>query len=256
MINAFKKHKKEFEMGTIGVLASLSLYGFLRYLVAPLIRKIWINKVEGLENIPVKGPVVIASNHESYFDFICFWAISPRRIQYLAAEKFYKSKFWRPIMVATGQIKVERESKDKKKVHERAHDILKNEGVLGIFPEGTRTRTGELGKAFTGVTKFALKARVPIIPVGMIGAFHAWPPHKKLPSLKKVSIKIDKPIFHHDHYDKEHTEALLRHLTDELMMTIGKLTGKEYKHHYKLLSGPKEDKGKIIEGKIISEKNT
>lgn len=249
--NKIKEKQRELELGVFGVLVSSLLYLFLRYIVAPLIKLIWIKKVEGLENIPKNGPIIIASNHESYLDFICFWAISPRRIQYLAAEKFYVSKFWRPIMIATGQIKVERKSKNKKIVHEQARYILKNEGVLGVFPEGTRSRTGELGKAFTGVTRFALEAKVSIVPVGMVGTYNILPPHKRIPRLKRCHIKIDKPIYHIEHFDKEHTEELLRHLTDELMKLIGVLVGKEYKHHYLLKSRKSEDGKDIIEGELI-----
>lgn len=252
MIKKIKKHKEEFELGIIGAVVSLSLLAFLRYLVAPLIRKIWIKDVEGLEHIPKKGPVIIASNHESYFDFICFWAISPRRVQYLAAEKFYKSKFWKPIMIATGQIKVERQKKDKKGVHKQAHYILKNEGMLGIFPEGTRSRSGEIGKTYTGVMKFALEAKVPIVPVGMVGTYNILPPHKKMPKLRRCKVIIKEPIYHHEHFNKEHTEELLRKLTDDLMLLIAGLIGKEYKHHYALAGG--SETKKIIEGEIIKEK--
>jgi 1-acyl-sn-glycerol-3-phosphate acyltransferase len=235
MLNYIKKRKKELEIGFVGLFASMMLYVFLRYLIAPIIRRVWVHSVEGLENIPTRGPIIIASNHESYLDFLCFWAISPRKVQYLAAEVFYKSKFWRPIMIATGQIKVDRQNKDKEKAKEQAHYILMNKGVLGVFPEGTRTRSGEMGKAYIGVTRIAIKAQVPIVPVGIIGTYEAWPAHRKLPRFKKCKIKIDKPIIHHEHFDKEHVEeSLLRHLTDELMLVISNLTGKEYKHHYKL----------------------
>ncbi|PIP33597.1 hypothetical protein COX22_03510 [Candidatus Falkowbacteria bacterium CG23_combo_of_CG06-09_8_20_14_all_49_15] len=255
MLKLIGKHKKEYGLGIMGAVVSAVLYIFLRYVIAPIIKLIWVGKIEGIENIPARGPVIIASNHGSYLDFICFWAIAPRSVQYLAAEVFYKSKFWRPIMIATGQIKVERDNQDKTKVLEQAHYILRNEGMLGIFPEGTRTRTGELGKAYTGVVKFALKAKAPIVPVGMIGAYRAWPPHKKLPRLRKVHIKIDKPIYHHDHYDKEHTEDILRWLTDDLMAVIAGLIGQEYKHHNKYLADSKEQKEKIIEGRIIKKKH-
>ena len=250
MFKSIKEKRERYELGVLSSLASSLLFLFLRYLIAPLIKFLWIGKIEGLENIPKSGPVIIASNHESYFDFICFWSVSPRKIQYLAAEKFYSSKFWRPIMVATGQIKVDRVNKDKKGVHERAHYILKNEGVLGIFPEGTRSRTGELGKAFTGVTRFALTAKVPIVPIGMVGTYHILAPHNKIPRLKRCHIKIGQPVFHEDHFNKEHTEDLLRRLTDDLMLLIAMLVNKEYKHHY-LNSGEK----KVIEGEVIEVKN-
>ena len=242
MIKKIKQKKQELNLGITGMFISILIYSILKYIIAPLIKLIWIKQVEGLEHIPKQGPIIIASNHESYFDFLCFWAISPRRIQYLAAEKFYSSKFWKPIMIATGQIKVDRNNKDKNNVYNQAHHILKNEGVLGIFPEGTRSRTGEMGKAFTGVTKFSLETKVPIIPVGMIGTYNILPPHKKIPKLKRCKIKIEKPILHEEHYNKEITEELLRNLTDNLMKIISSLINKEYKHYY--LLNKESDKNK------------
>lgn len=234
MIKHIKKRKSDYDFGLFGVISSYMFEFFAKFILSPIIRLLWVGKVEGLYNIPKHGPVIIASNHESYFDFIIFYAISPRKIQYLAAEKFFTSKFWKPLMVATGQIKVERTSGDKTNVHEKAHYVLKNEGMLGIFPEGTRSRTGEMGKAFTGVTKFALETKSPIVPVGIDGTFDILPPHKKLPNFKKCNIKISEPIYHHEHFEKEHTEDLLIKLTDDLMKLIGFLVGKEYKHHYSL----------------------
>ena len=232
MIKKVNKRKRDYNLGFFGTLISYLFEYFVKFILSPIIKILWIKKVEGIHHIPKHGPVIIASNHESYFDFICFYAVSPRKIQYLAAEKFYSSKFWKPLMVATGQIKVERVKGDKKSVHEKVHYVLKNEGMLGIFPEGTRSRSGEMGKAFTGVTKFALETKVPIIPVGIDGTYNILPPHKKFPNFKKCKIIISEPIYHHEHFDKEHTEELLRKLTDDLMKLIAFLFGKEYKHHY------------------------
>jgi len=234
MIKKIKQRKNEFELGFFGVIFSYVFEFFAKYILSPIIKFLWVKNIEGIQHIPKHGPVIIASNHESYFDFIIFYAISPRKIQYLAAEKFFTSKFWKPLMVATGQIKVERTNKNKDDVHKKVEYILENNGMMGIFPEGTRSRTGEMGKAFTGVTKFALKSRVPIVPVGINGTFEVLPPHKKLPKLKKCSIKISEPIYHHDHFDKKQTDDLLRKLTDDLMKLIAYLAGKEYKHHYEL----------------------
>ena len=126
-------------------------YSLLKKLLGPIIRWLWVHEVEGLENIPKEGPCLIASNHESYFDFICFIAVSPRKVHYLAAEKFFKSRFWKPLMEITGQIEVDRESKDKSHVHKMVFSALKKNKMIGIFPEGTRTRDGKMLPAFTGV---------------------------------------------------------------------------------------------------------
>ena len=73
-------------------------YAVLRKIMAPFVRLFWIAEVEGLHNIPKDGAIIVASNHESYFDFLCFGSISPRKIHYLAAEKFFESRLWKPLM--------------------------------------------------------------------------------------------------------------------------------------------------------------
>ncbi|MBU4512605.1 1-acyl-sn-glycerol-3-phosphate acyltransferase [Patescibacteria group bacterium] len=65
------------------------LYKFLKIFIAPIIRFVWVGKVEGLENIPKTKPAILAANHESYFDFLCLTSILKRRIYFFAAEKFF-----------------------------------------------------------------------------------------------------------------------------------------------------------------------
>ena len=68
-------------------------YWILKKIFGPFVRLIWIKKIKGLNNFPKTGPFIIAANHSSYFDFISLIAVCPRRVYFLAAEKFYKSKF-------------------------------------------------------------------------------------------------------------------------------------------------------------------
>ena len=91
MIKRIKKRKKDFELGIIGVIASYLFEFFAKYILSPIVKFLWVRNIEGIHHIPKHGPAIIASNHESYFDFIIFYAISPRRVQYLAAEKFFTS---------------------------------------------------------------------------------------------------------------------------------------------------------------------
>jgi len=207
-------------------------YSLLKGAISPLVRRVWIDKVEGLENIPKDGPVIIASNHQSYFDFICFISASPRKVHYLAAEKFYKSRVWRPVMNLTGQIKVERESHDKKEVYSKVYSALDQGRMIGIFPEGTRSGDGEIQKPFTGVAKFALGANVPVIPVGIIGTYDIMSRHDKRPKFRgaKAKIKIGKPMYFSEYANMQPTDKDYKDVTDKIMSQVAELAEKKYPH--------------------------
>lgn len=207
------------------------IYWILKFIFGPIFRKIWIEKVEGLENIPSDGGVIIASNHESYFDFLLIPAICKRRIYYLAAEKFFHHPFWSILMRLTSQIYVDRGKEDKAEVYEKAIQILKRGRVLGIFPEGTRSSDGKLQKAYPGVAKIALLAKVPIIPVGIVGTYEILSRNAKYPVLKKCQINIGQLINLNKYCGRENDEGLLQSITDNVIMSkIARLTGKEYSH--------------------------
>ena len=97
-------------------------------------------------------------------------------------------------MLMTGQIKIDRGATDKSLTFVEVDKLFKNSGVLGIFPEGTRSRDGKIHDGYTGVIKFARKYNVPILPVGIKGTFDAFSPHMKIPRIKKCSIKIG-PVY-------------------------------------------------------------
>jgi len=201
------------------------MYWILKTIFGWLIRLIWIKKIEGLENVPEKGPFIIAANHSSYFDFISLVAVCPRRIYFLAGEVFFKKWQWRWLVESTGQIRVDRDSKDKTEVKRRAINALNRGKVLGVFPEGTRSADGKIGKTFTGVAKFALEAEVPVVPVGISGSYEVMSRHDKNPKFKKsISIKIGKPLHFEQYYGKAGDETVLRQVTDNVMEEIKKLS--------------------------------
>jgi len=209
-------------------------YPIIRGVLGPLVRGLWIEKVEGLENIPKEGPVIVASNHQSYFDFLCFTAVCPRKVHYLAAEKFYKSKMWRPVMNLTGQIKVERTAHDKSQVYSTVYSALNQGRIIGIFPEGTRSSDGEIHKPFTGVAKFALNAKVPVLPVGIIGTYDIMSRYDKRPKFRgaKAKIRIGKPMYFPEYYDAELTDNVYKLVTDKIMDKVAELAEKKYSHFY------------------------
>lgn len=212
-------------------------YSAIKKVFSPVVKKVWVEEIEGLEHFPKKGGIILASNHESYFDFITAIAASPRKIHYMAAEKFFLSRLWRPLMHATGQIRVDRRSKDKKKAFGYVYSALKQERVVGIFPEGTRNRVndGNLQKAFTGVARFALAGKVPVLPVGIVGTYEIMAPHDKFPKFnKKAKIRIGEPMHFKEYHDVEHTDEILLEVTEKIMVRISELSGKEYPHLEKI----------------------
>jgi len=205
------------------------LYRFLRIFVAPLIRLIWIREVKGLSNLPKSGVYIIAANHQSYLDFLCLQAVLPVRLTFLAAEKFYSSGFWRPIVELTGQIRVERNADDKTEVIAKALEVLNQGRVLAIFPQGTRSRSGQIEKTYTGVARFALGAGAPVIPVGIKGAYEVLPPHEKWPKFKKIiEIHIGGSVDLKKYRELPADPDTRRKATNKVMKKIAELAGLEY----------------------------
>lgn len=197
-------------------------YRFIKFILSPIVNYIWRGRIEGLDNIPKKGSVILCSNHQSYLDFILLSSVIKRRVCFLAGEVFFKSKLWYPLVKFTGQIKVDRNSKDKSSVYIEVDKLFNQGNILGLFPEGTRSRTGKLQRGYNGAVRFAYKYKVPIIPIGILGAFQAWPPHKKFPQKNKIDMNIGEPY--------EVKSGAFDQEVKILMQKIAQLSNQSYKH--------------------------
>ncbi len=207
-------------------------YGALRRIAAIFMKAFLVKKTSDFENIPKEGGAVIAMNHQSFFDFLTVAAVAPRNIHFLAAEKFFESKYWRILMIATGQIRVDRKADDKTKALQGVHTHLKAKTLVGIFPEGTRSHLkDEMLKAFTGVAKFALENNVPIIPIGIIGTHEVMAKGDKKPKIKKVvEIHVGKPMYFEKYKGMQDNKEICTFVTERVMLEIAKLSGKTYPH--------------------------
>jgi 1-acyl-sn-glycerol-3-phosphate acyltransferase len=207
-------------------------YSLIKITIGTLVRLIWVKKVEGIENIPEKGPAIVAFNHQSFFDFLCFVSVCPRHIHYLSAEKFFSHLLWAPLMKLTSQIKVEREKHDKRALHATVHKYLDHDKVIGIFPEGTRSPyKEEMLFAFTGVAKYAIRGRAPVVPVGIKGTYEILAKHEKKIRFKKiVTFHIGKPMYFEEYRRSKLNKKAFRVLTDKIIMEISTLSNKNYSH--------------------------
>jgi len=215
--------------------AAAVLYWFFKYiLIGPWLRLLFRPQVEGLENIPKDGPVILASNHLSFSDSFFLPLMVPRHITFLAKAEYFngtglKGWFNRWFFSGVGQVPIDRSggSASDDALH-TALRILGQDKVLGIYPEGTRSPDGRLYRGKTGVARVALEANVPVIPVAMIGTREIQRPGKVLPSIKRVGIKIGAPLDFSRYEGMQNDRFVLRSMTDEIMYELMELSGQEY----------------------------
>lgn len=210
------------------------LYWVVRAIVTPVLRVCCRVKVEGRENLPRKGAVILASNHRSFLDSIFIPALVPRRVTFVAKAEYFDDKKTAWFFRGVGQIPIRREGGSaSERALESATEVLDAGGVFGIYPEGTRTRDGKLHRGHTGVARLALRTGVPIVPVGIIGSDEVQPIDSRMPKLfKTVTIRFGEPM-DLDRYLGRHDDRLaLRDVADEVMYEIGELCGYEYEDTY------------------------
>jgi len=206
-------------------------------LIIPLIAKLWIGKVIGLDNIPKDRPFIIAANHSSYLDD---FSMPPLVILYLnkklhmyCNDRFYKNKFFAAFLNWAKCIPISIQTKNKK-VNKRAFKLalkyLKKGEPVGIFPEGGISIDGKLKEAKTGIAKLALVARVPVLPIGIIGSYKVLPRGAKFPKFKRFDIKIGKLIYLDKYFGKENNKKVLKVATTLIMKKIAKLINKRYRY--------------------------
>ena len=155
-----------------------------------LILKIfWRMEIIGIENLPQSGGLIIASNHVSYLDPAVLAASSNRKIYFITKKEVFKNGFVSFILKNLNAISVDRKNADIL-AFKKAINILREEKVLGIFPEGTRSSNGELQELKLGAIKIAMKTGIPILPVGIIGTHKIYPRGIKFPILFKHKIIV------------------------------------------------------------------
>ncbi len=162
-------------------------------------------RVRGRFNIPRRGPVILIANHISYLDpMLIGWASLPRLVYYMGKKELFDSRFVSFILSRWGTFPVDRSSLDRQAIV-ISLALLKDGQVLGLFPEGTRSGSGEMQQMRSGAVRFAVKMRCPILPVGVKGTDRSFGRGAKLPKPARLSVRFGQPFELTEFYDQPMT---------------------------------------------------
>jgi 1-acyl-sn-glycerol-3-phosphate acyltransferase len=195
-----------------------------RLTVAILKSLVWfIMKIEtqGAENLPSEGPAILASNHVTIYDIFAMQLSIQRPVFFMAKEELHRNPIMDYILRKGGAFPVYRKTQDEwAKLH--ALKVLEHNQVLGLFPEGTRTRGQGLRSAKTGAARFAIKVNCPIVPMAIEGSQRVF---ENFPRRTDIHVTIGEPIY------PRASEGPIT-LTDRMMFAIAAMLPKELKGVY------------------------
>lgn len=168
-------------------------YQIVRTIVVTFCRTWCRMTVEGREHVPAEGPFLLAPVHRSIIDTPISSGVTRRRMRFMGADKYWKSKSFGRLLSALGGFPVTRHSADREAL-QRCIAVLQGGEPLVLFPEGERKSGDIVHPLFDGATYIAVKAGVPIIPVGIGGSERAMPKGAKFIFPRKVHVVVGPPL--------------------------------------------------------------
>lgn len=204
-----------------------------RGVLGPLARLLYRPRIEGRENVPRTGAVILASNHLSFIDSFIIPTFAPRPVYFLAKSSYFEGKgisgwFSKHFFTAIGATPVQRGAGQAAlDALDQQRRILESGRAIALYPEGTRSLDGRLYKGRTGVAFLALQTGAKVVPVGLVGTNEAMPVGAKWPRRHpRVILRYGEPIDLTPHGPA--TSGRARRLaTDEIMAAIHELSGQE-----------------------------
>lgn len=210
-------------------------YWFMKNLVAgPILKTVFRPWVTGLDNIPKRGGVILASNHLSVIDSVILPLVIDRRIYFLAKSDYFTGKGlknWavKHFLLGTGMLPIDRSGgKASEASLNTGLAVVARGEVLGIYPEGTRSPDGKLYRGRTGVARMILEGHVPVVPVAMVDTEKVMPIGSKFPKVRRIGLVFGEPLDFSRFEGMEGDRFILRSITDEIMYELSRISGQEY----------------------------
>lgn len=210
---------------------------FKLVLIGPFLRVTSRPEVIGRERLPKNGAALLAGNHQSVADWLFTPLLLPRKVNFLAKSDYFTGTGIRGLLSrwffsGAGAYPIDRTDADAAHAALTAGlEVLASGQVLGMYPEGTRSPDGRLFRGKTGPARLALRAGVPIIPVGVIGSGDYIRNITRLRGGRtRVQVILGEPLDMAPWAGRAGDRAAEREITDEVMRRIQALTGQEYVH--------------------------
>ena len=190
-----------------------------RVVLIPAFRFFWRIEVIGRDHLPPSGPAILCPNHTSVLDSFLLPAVLPRRITFVGKAEYLDSWKTRYLFPALGMIPIDRSGGDSAQAAlDTAAGVLERGELFGIYPEGTRSRTGMLHKGHTGPARLSLRTGAPIVPVGLSGVREIQPPDARFPRpFQPATVSFGRPIDPTPYLDRADDRTVLRQLIDQVM---------------------------------------
>jgi 1-acyl-sn-glycerol-3-phosphate acyltransferase len=197
-------------------------------------------QVEGKENVPRKGPLIVVSNHLNNIDPPLLGASIPRHISFMAKQELFEHWFSKAIVEGYGAFPVRRGQLDRKSIRQALEQLQEGQ-VVGMFPEGQRSFSTQLQTPQPGAALIAARSGVPVLPVGIIGSNQM----KGVGSIRyrpRIKVRIGRP-FILTSADGIRTRIRLNQHSDLIMERIAELLPESYRGKYLMQRSAKDSDG-------------
>jgi len=200
------------------------LYAFLKPIAAALMRLLFGLEGRGMAHVPARGPVLLVANHSSFLDPPLVGGVAPRPLSFMAKAELFRVPLFGGLIRRLNARPVRREGTDAGALR-TALRILQEDGVLLMFPEGTRGPEGELREPKPGAAMLAVLSGAAVVPVFIRGSGRAWPRGKRLPRPAKVMVTFGPPLVF-ERRDSQGRKMDYEVVSREMMAAIARLGGR------------------------------
>lgn len=185
-------------------------YSTIKAIANVVFRLIYRIEIIGKENIEKDGKLIICSNHTNVFDPVILAMIYPRKIHFMAKKELFEYKILKLIFSKLGAFPINRNETDLTAI-KSALRLIKEEKVLGVFPEGTRVKAFDLNNAKSGTALLSVRSQSPVLPIYIEGNYRIF---------TKLRVYIGEPIEFTDYYGKRLNNKDYTLLSQEILKSI------------------------------------